>query len=82
MAATDEVPRRETSFENDQRLSAPRPELTEEEEPQGPEKSQEARNMAMLCHILGIFGFFAPLVIWLSERDKHRFVDEHGREAV
>ena len=38
--------------------------------------------MAILCHVLGIFGFFAPLVIWLSERDKHRFVDEHGREAM
>jgi len=42
----------------------------------------EARNMAMLCHLLGIFGFFAPLLIWLIERDKHRFVDEHGRAAM
>jgi len=38
--------------------------------------------MAMLCHLLGIVGFFAPLVIWLSEKDKHRFVDEHGRAAM
>lgn len=38
--------------------------------------------MAMLCHILGAVGFFGPLVIWLIERDKHRFVDEHGREAM
>ncbi len=46
------------------------------------ETCQEARNMAMLCHLLGIFGFFAPLLIWLIERDKHRFVDEHGRAAM
>lgn len=47
-----------------------------------PESSKEARNMAMLCHLLGIVGFFAPLVIWLNEKDKHRFVDEHGRAAM
>jgi hypothetical protein len=47
-----------------------------------PETSKEARNMAMLCHLLGIVGFFAPLVIWLSEKDKHKFVDEHGRAAM
>ncbi len=47
-----------------------------------PELSQDARNMAMLCHIFGFFGFIGPLVIWLIERDKHRFVDEHGREAM
>jgi len=49
---------------------------------QHPETSRDARNMAMLCHLLGIFGFFAPLIIWLTERDKHRFVDEHGRETM
>jgi uncharacterized Tic20 family protein len=46
------------------------------------ERSHEARNMAMLCHVLGIAGFLGPLVIWLNERDKHRFVDEHGRAAM
>jgi len=49
---------------------------------QQPEMSQDARNMAMLCHLLGIFGFVGPLLIWLIERDKHRFVDEHGRAAM
>ena len=46
------------------------------------ETSREARNMAMLCHLLGIVGFFAPLVIWLSEKDKHKFVNEHGLAAM
>jgi uncharacterized Tic20 family protein len=52
------------------------------EEIEQPETSKEARNMAMLCHLLGIIGFFAPLVIWLIEKDKHRFVREHGRAAM
>jgi uncharacterized Tic20 family protein len=47
-----------------------------------PESSKEARGMAMLCHLLGAAGFFGPLVIWLNEKDKHRFVDEHGRAAM
>lgn len=47
-----------------------------------PEISKEARNMAMLCHLLGIVGFFAPLVIWLNEKDKHKFVNEHGQAAM
>jgi len=43
---------------------------------------KEAREMAMLCHLLGIVGFIAPLVIWLNEKDKHKFVNEHGRAAM
>ena len=60
----------------------PPPPSGESAEPWQPEMSQDARNMAMLCHLLGIVGFVAPLMIWLIERDKHRFVDEHGREAM
>jgi len=33
-----------------------------------PETSKDARKMAVLCHLLGIVGFFAPLVIWLNEK--------------
>ena len=46
------------------------------------ETSKDARNMAMLCHLLGMVGFFAPLVIWLNEKDKHKFVYEHGQAAM
>ncbi len=56
--------------------------IEEDTETRTPESSKDARNMAMLCHLLGIVGFFAPLVIWLIEREKHRFVDEHGRAAM
>jgi len=47
-----------------------------------PETSKDARKLAVLCHLLGIVGFFGPLVIWLNEKDKHKFVDEHGQEAL
>ena len=47
-----------------------------------PEASKDARETAMLCHLLGIVGFIAPLVIWLNEKDKHKFVNEHGRAAM
>jgi len=57
-------------------------EPTDDESPQHPETSRDARNMAMLCHLLGVVGFIGPLMIWLIEREKHRFVDEHGREAM
>ena len=46
------------------------------------EASKEARDMAMLLHLFGIMGFFAPLVIWLNEKDKHKFVYEHGKSAM
>jgi uncharacterized Tic20 family protein len=57
-------------------------ESVEDEGIQLRELNQDARNMAMLCHVLGVFGFLGPLIIWLSEREKHRFVDEHGREVM
>ncbi|UCG59200.1 MAG: DUF4870 domain-containing protein [Phycisphaerales bacterium] len=58
------------------------PRAEEREATDQPESSKDARNMAMLCHLLGAVGFFGPLVIWLNEKDKHRFVDEHGRAAM
>ena len=44
--------------------------------------NKEAKNMAMLCHLLGMMGFFAPLVIWLNEKDKYEFVNQHGQAAM
>jgi uncharacterized protein len=83
MVETDNIGRSESSPE-DQPMGFSSGFASGEEEGnlQQPEMSQDARNMAMLCHVLGIMGFFAPLMIWLIERDKHRFVDEHGREAM
>jgi uncharacterized protein len=51
--------------------------------PPAPGLSDDDRNMAMLCHLLGIFtGFLGPLVIWLVKKDHSAFVDHHGRESL
>jgi len=47
-----------------------------------PETTQDARNMAALCHILGLVGFIGPLVIWLMKKDEHEFIDDQGKEAL
>ena len=44
--------------------------------------SSEAKNMGMLCHLLGLFGFIGPLIIWLIEKDKIEFVNEQGKSAL
>ena len=47
------------------------------------EVGKNARNMALLCHLLAIFtGFVAPLIIWLLKKDEDPFIDEHGKESV
>jgi hypothetical protein len=49
----------------------------------GPEPDKDAKNLAMLCHLLSIFtGFLGPLLIWLLKKDSHPFVDDQGREAL
>ena len=50
--------------------------------PEAPEIPKDARNLAMLCHLLGLVGFLAPLLIWLLKKDEHEFVDEHGTAAL
>lgn len=48
-----------------------------------PEVSADDRNMAMLCHLLGIFtGFVGPLIVWLVKKDSSPFVDAHGKQAL
>ena len=43
----------------------------------------DERTWAILAHLGGVFlSFLVPLVIWLVFRDRSRFVDQHGKEAV
>jgi len=47
------------------------------------EVSQNARNMALLCHLLGFFTcFIGPLIIWLIKKDDNPFIDQQGKEAL
>jgi len=52
--------------------------------PQDTQKpGQNARNMAMLCHLLGLFtGFVGPLILWLLKKDEDPFIDRQGKEAL
>lgn len=56
----------------------PRP---DSEHPSG--VSQDDRNMALLCHILGLItNVFGPLILWVLMKDKSSFVDFHGKQAI
>ena len=55
-------------------------------------KSSSHHAWAMACHLGGLahfsnfcclpLGVLVPLVIWLAERDRDPFVDQHGKESV
>ncbi|MHC4423644.1 MAG: DUF4870 domain-containing protein [Planctomycetota bacterium] len=61
---------------------AERPESPQPDEVSA-EISKDARNMAMLCHLLAIFtGFVAPLIIWLLKKSEEPYVDQQGKEAL
>lgn len=47
------------------------------------EISQDSKNLALLCHLLGIFTvILGPLVIWLLNKDKNEYLDKQGKESV
>ena len=48
-----------------------------------PEVSQNAKNMALLCHLLGFFtNFIGPLIVWLLKKEEDAFIDRQGKEAL
>jgi uncharacterized Tic20 family protein len=49
----------------------------------------DAKMWAMFCHLSAILtmyllamGFLGPLIIWLIKKDRSKFVDYHGKEAL
>ena len=53
------------------------------EQPQQQEIPQDSKNLAMLCHLLGLLtNFLGPLILWLLKKDDDAFVDEQGKEAL
>ena len=51
--------------------------------------TQQARQIAMFCHLAGFSGYFIPLGnvllplgLWLWKRELDPYIDEHGREAL
>jgi uncharacterized Tic20 family protein len=54
-----------------------------EPKPGGGPDDKEARQMAMLAHLLGaLIGFLGPLIIWIIKKDTSSFVDDQGKEAL
>ena len=48
-----------------------------------PEVSQNAKNLGMLCHLLGLItNFLGPLILWLLKKDEDTFIDSQGKEAL
>ncbi len=44
---------------------------------------KDARTMAMLSHLLSIFfGFIPALIIWLTKRQDHPFIEDQSKEAL
>ncbi len=51
--------------------------------PAVPLSQSDERLWATLSHVGGIlFGFLAPLIIWLVFKDRSRFVEDQGKEAL
>jgi uncharacterized Tic20 family protein len=71
----------ENTGPNDQ--TPPEPAATPAGETQAQEVSQNARNMALLCHLLGFFTcFIGPLIVWLIKKDDDPYIDQQGKEAL
>lgn len=51
---------------------------------------ENARKLAMGCHLLALVGLLGngvgfllgPLILWLVKKDDHPFIDEQGKEAI
>ena len=50
---------------------------------------EDAKHMAMFCHLIGLLGLVIPLgnllgtaVLWQLKKDMHPFVDDQGKEAT
>ena len=51
--------------------------------PAGPPLTEmEDRQWASFAHLGGILSFLPPLIIWLVYKDRGRFTDEEGKEAL
>ena len=52
--------------------------------------SSDARQWAMICHIVALVGLLGngigfvlgPLIVWLLKREEDPFIDEQGKEAL
>jgi len=61
----------------DQETSSPEPTTSK------PSGDKDARTIAMLCHLLGVFtSILVPLILWIVKKDDDSFIDDQGKEAL
>lgn len=49
----------------------------------GLEPDQDARTIAMLCHLIALVSsILGPLLVWLLKKDDSPFIDEQGKESL
>ena len=56
--------------------------MSELETPETGEITKDEKTMAMLAHILGIFGFLGPLIIYAIKGNESKFVAYHAMQAT
>jgi len=45
--------------------------------------SKDARTMALLSHLLGVFtSFLVPLIIYIIKKDEDKFIEDQSKEAL
>ena len=50
---------------------------------QGEAPPAEMQSLGVICHVLGLVWLLVgPLIFWLLMKDRHKFVDDCGKEAV
>ena len=42
----------------------------------------EAHTWALVAHLSGIFLFLGPLIVWLTKKNAHPFIEDQSREAL
>ena len=43
---------------------------------------REDKQLLMLTHLTGVSGFFMPLLIWITQKDKVLGMDAHGKRIL
>jgi uncharacterized Tic20 family protein len=57
--------------------------LKSSRKPKRHEPTNDDKQMAMFCHLGNLLGMIVlPLILWLTQKDKSSFIDEHGKEAL
>jgi uncharacterized Tic20 family protein len=73
----------EDNFDPDQQSDQTEEPIPESTPPEQPEVSKDAKNMGMLCHLLGLLtNFIGPLILWIIKKDDDPFIDDQGKEAL